>query len=419
MTLKRGERRRRRERAAVDFTTRALRFITGWEGIIALAVVVVILVLGQGIMKLPLPFGIGQTPETPDPWGHVAVPRGTAPKILLVLNGAGGAQSGARQGVEFALREFGRIQNITAELEVVEDGCNADEATARAREAVADARLIGVISQACAASVVAQRAVLEEAKLPFLVVDNVEPALTASGTLASFRMRPAEKTQGRTAALFLRQDVTTRRAFVLHQGAPGAIEIAESFRTQYRGQGGQVADMRQVNASDDLAALVADIQALDVDLVYYLGAGAQGTAILAALKQQGYTGKVMVSEASYGDPAFTGDDREGTFATALQTPRADRFASWKEAFEKDMGAPGPLAPEAYDAAAALGQAASRLAKSESDGSLKIGRQALIGGIRSLPYQGVTGQLSFDANGDRAALLPAVMKFEGGQYVQVK
>jgi len=419
MTLKRGERRRQHPSATVEFSTRAMQFITGWEGIITLAVLVVLLVLGQGILKLPLPFGIGQKPETPDPWGHLAVPRGAAPKLLLVTNTAGGAASGARQGVEFALREFGRVQTAAIELEVVEDSCKAEDAASRARAAVADPRVIGVISQACGASVMAQRAVLEEAKLPFLVVDNAEAGLTAKGTLASFRMRPAEKTQGRTAALFMRQDVTTRRAMVLHQGNPGATDIADAFRTQYRGQDGQVTDVRQVAPSENYEALGADIQALEIDLVYYLGTGAQGSALLAALKQQGYAGTFMVADASYSDPTFTGAARDGTYATALQVPRHDRFASWKDAFERDLGTPGPLAPEAYDAAAALGQGAARVAKSEFDGSLKLGRQALIGGIRSLPYQGVTGQLSFDANGDRAELSPAVMKFEGGQYTQVK
>ena len=122
------------------------------------------------------------------------------------------------------------------------------------------------------------------------------------------------------------------------------------------------------------------------------------------------------------DVAFTdleyhkaGQAVEGTYVSTLQVPRSASYAFWKEKYEKEYGPVGPLAPEAYDAAMILLQALDPAATLEKNGTLKIGRLQLEGTIRSLPYEGVSGKASFDANGDRGSILAQVMKVETGQF----
>ncbi|MEK7216368.1 MAG: ABC transporter substrate-binding protein, partial [Chloroflexota bacterium] len=236
---------------------------------------------------------------------------------------------------------------------------------------------------------------------------------------ATFRMRANERVQGRNAALFMRQDVPTQRALLLHDGAPSAQAIVEAFRTQYRGMRGEVRDLRQVSLTENFDALYQDIKTLDPDLIYYMGGGRTGAETLKAMVERGYSGRFLVTDSAYADASYNtiGSVLEGTYATALQPARGDRFTSWKEAYEKDNGPVGLLSPEGYDAAAILLQAAARVAKVESDGTTKLGRQAMVGNIRSAPYTGITGVMGFDGNGDRSALTATVMKFENGQFKQ--
>ncbi len=420
MTLKRGERRRRPRTETIEIGARALQFVTGWEGIISLGVLVVLAVLAQGILKLPMPFGIGEKQPLPDAWGYLAVPRGTTPKIVFVgdvSNGAKMEASGAKQGVEIAVKEFGKILNATVELQVVEDACKGEEAATKARELAGDPRVIGVVSQACDASVEAARLVYEEKHLSYLAIADTKPEITTQGAMVTFRMRANERVQGRNAALFMRQNVSTQRALLLHDGNPSAQAIADAFRTQYRAMRGEVRDLRQVSLTENFDALYQDIKTLDVDLIFFMGGGRTAAEALKALLQRGYDGKFLVSDSAYADASFNtvGRDLEGSYATVLQPARGDRFASWKEAYEKDYGPVGPLSPEGYDAAAVLLQAAALVAKVESDGATKLGRQGMVGNIRSVPYRGVTGVMAFDGNGDRGTLVATVMKFEDGQF----
>ncbi|MSQ28812.1 MAG: hypothetical protein EXR51_11875 [Dehalococcoidia bacterium] len=420
MSLNRGGRRRRSTNENLELRARTLQFIKGWEGIISLSVLAVVVVLAQGILKLPMPFGIGEKPPVADAWGYVMVPRGANPKVVFVGDVSNGAKidaSGAKQGVEIALKELGKIQETTVELEVVEDACKAGDAATKARELADDPRVIGIVTQACGASVESARAVYEDKKLPYLALAETKPEITPQGTMATFRMRANERVQGRNAALFMRQDVPTQRALLLHDGAPSAQAIAEAFRTQYRGMRGEVRDLRQVSLTENFDALYQDIKTLDPDLIYYMGGGRTAAETLKALLERGYSGRFLVTDSAYADASYNtiGSVLEGTYATALQPARGDRFAFWKEAYEKDNGPVGLLSPEGYDAAAILLQAAARVAKVESDGTTKLGRQAMVGNIRSVPYTGITGVMGFDGNGDRSALTATMMKFENGQF----
>ena len=95
----RGARRRRRSTQGIRLQERLRQFVTGWSGLVTLSVLLVVVVLVQGILRLPLPFGVGERQETPDPWGYVTVPRGELPKVVFVADVSGGKnveESGAK-----------------------------------------------------------------------------------------------------------------------------------------------------------------------------------------------------------------------------------------------------------------------------------------------------------------------------------
>ncbi|MBI2887944.1 MAG: branched-chain amino acid ABC transporter substrate-binding protein [Chloroflexi bacterium] len=425
MTLRRAARRRRQVVETASLPARLLHFVTSWEGIIGLSVVLVLVTLAQGVLRLRLPFDLGQPPPPPDAWGYINVPRSTSIKLAYIgdVSGMGRLEdAGSRQGVELALKERAEIKGFKTELVSVEDTCDAEKAREKAQELAQDPQVVGVVSQACPASTVAQQQVLGEAKLPFLSLSNTSAALTAVNSPVTFRLLWNEKSQGRDAALYARQTVQAKRALLLHDGSPGADEILEEFRGQFRAQAGQIADRRPVDpAGSDWGAVLKEVQSLDVDLVYYAGGGKTAKGVLAFLRRSGYAGSFMVADGAYYEPEYQalGPDLEKTYATTLQGQRSARFAFWRESYEKEYGAVGRFSPEGYDAAMLLLEALDAAAKAKGDGSLEVGRSLLLGTMRSLPYEGITGRTAFDANGDRANMLINVWKYEDGQFLQVK
>lgn len=425
MTIRRARRRRRQPVIEPSLALRILQFVTSWEGIIAFSVLIVLVVLVQGILRLPLPFDLGKPPPVPDAWGTINVPRGLPMKLVYIGDVSGGANleaPGAKQSLELAIKERGAFQGTKVELQVVEDPCDPGQAAEKARELAQDPQVVGVITQACSASTLAARAVYEEAKLPYLSLTTTAPQLTLPGTLVTFRLLWNEKTQGRNAALYARQDLQAARALLLHDGSFDAEAVTGEFRAQFRAAAGQIVDHLSLNAEGkEWSNVLKELISLDADLVYFSGRGKTARAFLAFIRQGGYGGHFMVTDVAARDPEYLQDSSltDGTYATLVQTQRTERYAFWKETYEKEYGLVGPLSAESYDAASILLQALEAAVKPKGDGTLETGRQRLVGVIRSLPYDGVTGKAAFDSNGDRAAVLVQILKMENGEYRQVK
>ncbi len=419
--LPRRERRRNRgiTPPPQSLPIRVLQFITSWEGIIGLSVFIVIVVLVQGILRLSLPFDLGKRPPIPDAWGYINVPRNQPMQIVMVTDASKGTTSeptATLRGVKLALKDRDTVHDVSIELQVVQDTCDADAARAKATEIAANRQVVGVITEACLTSALAAKEVYEDVKLPYFNVSVSAPELTQPITLVTFRMQGNAKRQGLLGALFARQTLKASRVLLLHDGASGIQSIVEDFRGQFRAQAGQVADLRAIDPSGQgWDVLQKDSITLEPDLVYFAGSGKTAAALVAALKKGGYSGQFMVTDAAETAPEFlnAGDPVEGVYVTSVQTPRTEGYPFWKETYEKAVGPVQPYAPEAFDATKILVQAVDAAAKAKADGSLEVGRGLLAGSVRSQPYQGITGRADFDGNGDRASALVQVYKMENG------
>ena len=422
MNTRRAQR-RRRTTTGPDFLTRVRRFATGWEGLASLAVLIVLAVLIQGVFDLRLPSSESKPPPR-DLWGYLNIPPGVGPKIVYVGDASGGAlldASGARQAVELALQERGSIHGTQVELVVVEDACDSEEAVLKAAELVLDPQVVGVISQACHDSTLAAREVYEKERLPYFSLNLTSPDLT-EGSVNTYRMLWNDKRQGVDAALYSVEQLNAGRALLLHDGSLGARETLGAFRSQFRAQRGQIADLRPVDASEKgWNDVLQETETLEVDMVYFAGGGKTAGALLSFLRGNGYEGEFMVTGAAYSDQEYllAGQVLESTYASTLQAPRSEGYPIWKETYEKAYGPVGTLSPEAYDAATVLLRAVDTVASPKEDGTLEIGRNALRSNMRRLPLQGVTGRADFDPNGDRTSVLVLIMKYEDGEFTQVK
>jgi ABC-type branched-subunit amino acid transport system substrate-binding protein len=100
-------------------------------------------------------------------------------------------------------------------------------------------------------------------------------------------------------------------------------------------------------------------------------------------------------------------DDQGGDERNLQPVNTDVYQDFAHRYQNRYGQSlldeewGVIAAYAYDATVILIRAIERVAVVDEAGNLLIGRQALANAVRATPgYQGITGVISFDSQGDR-------------------
>jgi branched-chain amino acid transport system substrate-binding protein len=121
--------------------------------------------------------------------------------------------------------------------------------------------------------------------------------------------------------------------------------------------------------------------------------------------------------------AAAGEAGEGMYfsgpSLAFEGDRYDTFmASYKEVSAGRM-ALSVFHAHAYDAANMIFDAVEAVAQKDGDGNTIIGRQALRDALYSTSgFDGITGNLTCDENGDCADPQIAVNQIQGGEYVPI-
>jgi ABC-type branched-subunit amino acid transport system substrate-binding protein len=105
----------------------------------------------------------------------------------------------------------------------------------------------------------------------------------------------------------------------------------------------------------------------------------------------------LKSIPSFVDAA--GGAAEGAYMTFGAVGGATGYDEFLTKFTEQFGDPIAYGPGSYDAAMIILNAAKAVATVDSDGNLVIPKKALADAVRAAPYDGITGHLEFDENGD--------------------
>ena len=137
--------------------------------------------------------------------------------------------------------------------------------------------------------------------------------------------------------------------------------------------------------------------------VYFGGMAAEGSLVARQMREVGISKAHYISDdGCYSVPDFieaAGEASNEAYITFAQ-PKGGDYEVWEKRFtEKFEHEPIVFAPQTYDATMALIMAIEKVGKVQDDGSLVIGKKALADAIRSLEFEGVTGNVGFTESGD--------------------
>lgn len=253
-------------------------------------------------------------------------------------------------------------------------------------------------------------------KLAMVSVSS-NPALTAQGLPNVDRVVAKDDAQGAAAGELVAGKLGMKSVAVIDDSTPYGQGLAEQFVKAFTAKGGTVVIKESVQANEvDLNALVTRTKDKKPQAIYYAGGLNQGGLLSKQSKEAGLNvpliGGDMIYSADYVKIAGK-DNAEGDIATSLglpleQQPKGTEFlAKYKAKFNED---PQAYDSYAYDAAWMIMNAVVKAGPT---------RAAVMDAVRSGSLDGVTGQISFDANGDNKQQIISEYKVTGGEWKQLQ
>lgn len=247
------------------------------------------------------------------------------------------------------------------------------------------------------------------------------PALTGAGPW-TFRVTPTDLEFSPVLARHARERLGSRKAAVLYANDEYGQGVTSTFEAAFRRQGGQI-----VSADPYLPAVLKNPAALDPYLVRAIRRGADalviggqadaGVSIIQAARRLGYTGPILGADGLTGvkDAGAVG---EGVFVSSAFLPDRNTEAARKfvAAFRARYNvAPDHRAAQTYDIVYLLHRAVREVGP---DREAIRAYLAEVGG-KHPAFEGVSGTIRFDKNGDVVEKPVVIGVVRGGELVTAR
>jgi branched-chain amino acid transport system substrate-binding protein len=163
----------------------------------------------------------------------------------------------------------------------------------------------------------------------------------------------------------------------------------------------------------DYTAIATKVHALEPEIIFFGGFFPEGGLFIRQYKELGGKAPVIGGDGILNEELckIAGSSAEGTMAIfGSDTAKLPGAKGFVNEYEKKYGKPGVFSFYAYDAINVL------LTAIKTAGTVESAK--VIGVIRSIEHNGVTGPLKFDAKGDPAKPPLVLWKVAGGSFKQV-
>jgi len=344
-----------------------------------------------------------------------------AAKIIKIASQSplSGGQSvlgtGLRNGTELAIEQLGGpLKDMGFDVQFVpfDDQATPDVGVANAQQIVADAAILGIVGHFNSGVAIPSSEVYVQNDLVMVSPANTNPAVTDRGLPTVNRVCGRDDAQGAVGANYA-QSIGIKSVYVLNDTTAYGAGVATYFRDTAQSLGMTVLGFESTEEKSNFDGIIQPILALSPDAVYMGGIYDQMGVFANQLVAAGYTGQLLGPDgldspdyAKLAGPAAVGTVYSSAAGPASAYPGTAQFV--KDYTAKYGSAPTPYAAESYDSAAIVLAGIEAAAKA-AGGEIPT-RKAVSEAVRATKdYAGVTGAISFDANGDRAEANYFVLK----------
>ncbi len=350
----------------------------------------------------------------------------------LVITGANESLGlDSQYGAEVARTLKPEIAGHEVEFNHQDDGCSTEGGTAAARALLSEENIAAVIGTSCSSAGIPAAEILSAEGIMLVSASNTAPSLTAPETHEPFYARTAhnDSIQGAAMAQFVSEVLGLTTAATIDDGSAYADQLAavfaQSFAEEY---GGTITAEEAVSVGDtDFSGVLGNIAADAPEFLYFPIFVAEGALITQQARDTaGLEDTILGGADGILTPDWleaAGDAAEGAVLSGPDLAFSGDFyeSEFLPAYTEVSQEDAPVSvfhAHAYDAYNMLAQAMEEVAFTE-DGTTYIPRTALRDAFFSIEgFEGVTGTLTCDENGDCADAKISVSEVQNGEFVRI-
>ncbi len=347
-----------------------------------------------------------------------------------VLVGAAGPLTGPQayigigmmQGVQMAVEDANAkgpiFGNAKLKLVSVDDQSNPTQAVLGANKLIADPLVVGVVGNFNSSCTKPASTIYHEGRMTQITPASTNPEISKQGFDTFFRICATDDVQGPAAAVFAAEELGVKKIAIIDDKTTYGAGLASVFKKEFKALGGTVLSHDGIAQGEkDFAPLLAKIQSLKPELVYFGGVYPEMALLIRQAKKMGLEALWMGGDGVFDVTLIklvTPELATGIYATMLgvdphSIPEAADFVARYEARHGEIGS---FSAYGYEAMNVLIEAIRRAGKND--------REAVLAEMKKIKdYPGILGVINFDEKGDAVGKSVGVFKVENGKFIFLK
>ena len=322
-------------------------------------------------------------------------------------------ENGARLAIEQANEAKIKLGGKEVKFVLVAEDDQADpKVGTTVAQKLVDAKVAGVVGHLNSGTSIPASPLYNGAGIPVISGSATNPKLTEQGFKTQFRVVGRDDQQGPAIASYLANNNKPKTVAIIDDATAYGEGIANEVEKTLKAA--SIAVLPREKGTDkttDWKAVLTKLKGRNPDAIFYGGMDATGGPLMKQGRELG-----IKAVFAFGDGACTeemaklaGLAAEGLLCSQAGIPVAAADKGFLEAYKKKFNVdPILYAPFTYDAANLL---IAAMKKADSPDPAKY-----LPELAKITYKGATGEISFDAKGDRKDAEMTIFTLQGGKIV---
>lgn len=307
-------------------------------------------------------------------------------------------ENGAQLAIDAANARHPKIGTEAVTYKLVSEDDQSDPRTAvTVAQRLVDAGVVGVVGHWNTGTSIPAARVYHDAGIAQVAPVATGHAYTQQGFDTSFRIMGHDDDGGQVAGKYALESLKAKRIAVIDDRTAFGQGLADQFVKSIEAGGGSVVSREYVDDKTvDFSAVLTNVRSKNPDLIFFGGVDAQAAPLARRIKQLGIKATLMGAGGFVSQTFLTLAQNDGEGVTALEPGLAIEQMPGGKAFEQAYVDRYKThielhAPFAYDGVGVLIAALEKAGSTDPQKYLPV--------LRSIDYQGVTGPIAFDREGN--------------------
>ncbi len=376
--------------------------------------------------------GLAQAAQTVGPVtdeiGVLRIPKGAPIQVggSWVLSGPDTALGlDEKRAVELNFKDMGgTLLGHPLKLNAEDDTCNAEGGQTAATKLAANPQTVAVLGPACSSAATPGAPILWQQGIVEICTGCTAPALTAANRKPEYngfaRTVYSDSEQGKADANYVAKVLKLKTVVTVHDGSPYAQQLQQVFADNFTALGGKVLSQEAVAPTDvDMHPVLTRIASEKPDLIYFpLFTAAAAQMLRQAKETPGLEKTKLIGGSSLLSADFIEAAGPAVVGFVIGYPDLSPEAMGKgypkfvDEYKKAYGE-APISgyhANAYDGMTLVAMAIKKVAKTDKDGNLYIGRKAFRDAVFAIKFEGIGGPIACDQYGECASFKPSMLEY---------